>query len=60
MVKIELTEEEAGLFVSFRKYQDQFKILLDNGIFDAIVGSKIIHKDGHGIRMIETTIIRRI
>jgi len=58
-VKIELILEDAQLFKLFRQYQDQFKILLDNGVFDFIIGSKTIHKNGLTIKVIETNLIRR-
>lgn len=42
-IKIELNEEDARLFVSFRKYQDVFKTMLDSGVFDTKSGSIILH-----------------
>ena len=59
MVKIELTDEDAKLFMEFRKHQDQFKQLLDNGVFEYLVGEKVIHKDGLSIRVIETRVVKR-
>ncbi len=58
-VKLELTLEDAELFKKFRQYQDQFKILLDNGVFEALNGSKVIHKSGSVIKIIETKLVRR-
>ena len=58
-IKIELDEEEARLFVLFRQHQNSFQILLDGGVFDSLIGRKVIHKDGPNIRMIETTVIRK-
>ena len=56
---IELTDDDAALFAQFRKYQDQFKVLLENGVFDFLVGSKTLHKTGKDIKVIETnTVIR--
>ncbi len=59
-IKIELSLQDAELFKLFRKYQDPFKQLLDNGVFEPLNGSKIIHKDGLKIRMIETRTIKRM
>ena len=57
---VELSDEEAKLFVEFRKYQDQFIILLAEGVFDDYLGYKEIHKNGHIIKMVVTTITKRI
>lgn len=59
LTTIELTDEEAKLFLEFRKHYAQFKQLLDNGVFDFMVGEKVLHKDGNNIRIIETRIVRR-
>ena len=59
MVKIELTDEDAKLFSQFRKYQDQFKQLLDNKVFEHLIGEVVIHKDGFSIRIIETRVVKR-
>ena len=59
MTKIELTDEDAILFMAFRKHQDQFKQLLDNGVFEYLIGEKVIHKDGLQIRVIETRVVKR-
>lgn len=59
MIKIELDLEDTELFKEFRKYQDQFKKLLEAGIFSDYVGSKTIHKDGKEIRMIEDKFVRK-
>jgi hypothetical protein len=56
---IELTPIDAELFIQFRKHQDQFEVLLREGVFDSYVGSKTVHKDGDRIRLIETTFIKR-
>lgn len=60
MIKIELSLQDAELFKLFRKYQHPFKQLLDSGVFEPINGSKIIHKNGEKIRMIETRTIKRL
>lgn len=59
MTKIELTDEDARLFSEFRKHQDQFRQLLENGVFEYLIGEKVIHKDGLSIRVIETRVIKR-
>jgi hypothetical protein len=54
MIKIELTNEDADLFKDFRKYQDDFTVMLSNGVFNFKNGSCIIHRDNDGkIRKIE-------
>ena len=60
MITIELTPDNAELFKEFCRYQDQFQVLLSEGVFDEFIGSKIIHKDTSGIRMVETTFIKRL
>jgi len=55
---ISLSEEE--LYKQFLLYKNDFKILLENGIFESFNGSKKIHKSGYEIKLIETNLIRRI
>ena len=57
MIQIELNEEDAELFVLFRKHQDEFKRLLSEGLFQPYNGSVTVHKDGKRIRKIALTII---
>lgn len=59
MTTVELTEEDAELFIEFRKHQKQFKQLLDNGVFDSLNGQKILHKSGFNIMVIETRVVKR-
>ena len=59
LTTIQITEEDARLFVEFQKHHVQFKKLLENGIFDFLIGQKIIHKDGLTIKVIETRVIKR-
>lgn len=56
---IELNPVDAALFVSFRKHQDQFSVLLAEGMFDDFIGHKTVHKDGKNIRLVETTFVKR-
>ena len=56
-MQIELSEEDAQLFVLFRKHQDEFKKLLGEGLFQPYNGSVTVHKDGKKIRKIALTII---
>ena len=56
---VTLNKEEQELFVLFRKYQPQIKKLMDSGLFDETNGSRIIHKNGPVIRMIEITTFQR-
>ena len=60
VVKIELTSIDAELFIQFRCYQEQFKTLLERGVFSDYVGYKAIHKDGKHIRLIETHFAEKI
>lgn len=59
MTIIELKPEDAKLFILFQRYQDQFRVLLEDGIFEDFVGSATIHKDGVGIRITQKTITKR-
>ena len=59
MITLQITHEDARLFVEFCKYQKQFKQLLDNGVFDYLIGEKVLHKDGLNIRIIETRTVKR-
>ena len=59
LTTIQITEEDARLFVEFRKHHVQFKKLLENGVFDFFIGQKILHKDGLTIKIIETRLIKR-
>lgn len=60
LTTIQLTEKEARLFLEFRKHQDVFKQLLENGVFDFLIGQKILHKTGFKISMIETRDFKRL
>lgn len=59
LITVQLTEEDAKLFVEFRKYQRQFQQLLENGVFDSYTGSKSIHKNGLEIKIVETNFVQR-
>ena len=59
LIPIYLTEKDAKLFKEFRKRQDDFKQLLENGVFDYLIGQKIIHKTGLKISIIETRDFKR-
>ena len=59
LTTIQLTADDAKLFIEFRKHQAQFKQLLDNGVFDFLIGEKVLHKDGLSIRVIETRVVKR-
>ena len=59
LINVSLTNEDAILFVEFRKLQDEFMILRKNGIFDVKNGSITIHFDSEGlVRKIETNEIK--
>lgn len=48
-VSVDLTEEEAKLFLEFRKYQDTFKKMIDCGVFETQPGSIILHFNLDGV-----------
>lgn len=48
MYNIQLTKEEADLFVEFRKYEIVFKTLLDSGVFDTKNGSAVLSFNSSG------------
>lgn len=48
MYNLELTKEEADLFVEFRKHEILFKILLDSGVFDTKNGSAVLSFNSSG------------
>ncbi len=48
MIKIELTNEDASLFKLFREYQDRFKVLLDNKVFEIKNGKAVLNFDSEG------------
>lgn len=48
LTTIYLNEEDAKLFLEFRKNQDDFMILKANGIFSLKNGNMLIHKDLNG------------
>ena len=57
---IELTNEDAELFKLFRQYQDQFKILIEEGVMKFSNGRATIHKDALGeIALVEITSVSR-
>jgi len=59
-VIIQLDTQKAEMFKQFCKHQEQFKILLEEGVFDSYVGSKTIHKNGEKIQIIESKNVKRI
>jgi hypothetical protein len=57
---IELTDEDAELFKLFRKHQDQFKVLLEEGVMTFSNGRATVHKDSMGeIALVEITSVSR-
>lgn len=61
-VNVELTEEEAALFVLFRQHQDFFLLLLKEGVFDVRNGKVVLHFNNDQLSMMEKEFIswRRI
>ncbi len=51
MTNIELTDDEANLFILFRKYQDQFAYLISQGFFETKGGHVIVHFNVNGTIM---------
>lgn len=60
LTTIQIVKEDAELFIEFRKHQKEFKQLLENGVFDYLIGQKIIHKTGYKISVIETRDFKRL
>lgn len=48
LIAIEITNEEAKSFVLFRKYQEEFNYLLNEGFFN-FVGEARIWRDGNKV-----------
>lgn len=48
MVIIELQDQEAELFKSFRKHQTQFETLISNGVFEVRKGQAILSFSNEG------------
>ena len=42
-IMVQLTPEDAELFVLFRKYQAAFAFMLKNGVFDVHTGHAVLH-----------------
>ena len=49
IVRIEVNPEEAELFKNFRKYQDDFVEMLENGVFDFKKGIAYIYRNDKGV-----------
>lgn len=47
-IAVEMTEEDAILFVKFRKFQGTFNLLVSSGVADIKNGSMTLHFDGNG------------
>lgn len=47
-VSINLSPEEARLFMLFRQHQANFQVLVDNHVFDIKRGNVILSYDDHG------------
>lgn len=59
MTSIELTDQEAELFLKFRQHQDQFNKLVECDFFSIKGAPGIVHFDEHSnIRKIEVPQIR--
>ena len=49
MITLELTEQDAELFLAFRKCQDTFSAMLDSGVFTLKHESVVLWFDGNGV-----------
>lgn len=49
LTKIELTDEDAKLFLEFRKFQNDFTIIFNAGVFDLRNAQAVINFDSFGI-----------
>lgn len=48
-IVVELSNEDAALFVQFRKHQDIFRTLLENGVFATRNGKAILNFNADGV-----------
>lgn len=48
-ITVEMTENEAELFVEFQKYRDVFQVLLNNGVFETRNGQAVLNFTPEGI-----------
>lgn len=48
MTSIELSSQDAALFVSFQKNYDTFMTLKDSGVFDIRNGTAVLNFDNNG------------
>ena len=53
LITIQLTEEDARLFVEFKKHQTQFRQLERRSVFKHFIGQITIHKNGNAIKRID-------
>lgn len=48
LISVEMTEDEAKLFLKFREYQNDFLTLVNSGVFETRNGVAILHFDRDG------------
>lgn len=48
-IVVELSPEDAAMFVEFRKRQDTFKTLIDQGVFDIRNGKAVLNFNADGV-----------
>jgi hypothetical protein len=49
LITIELTPDDAALFLVFRKYQDTFAAIVESGVFNIRQGGALFWFDEHGV-----------
>lgn len=47
-ITVEMSEEDAALFIKFRRFQGMFEMLTESGITDIKNGSMTLHFDSSG------------
>lgn len=57
MIKIELTNEEAELFKSFRQYQDDFESIIESKALEVRNGKAVLNFSSEGLMNIEITFL---
>ena len=57
-INVELTTDDAELFMKFRKYQHLFDLLIQNDVFSIKNGKAVLNFDSKGnLRLISTDVI---
>ena len=59
LIKIELTESDAKLFLKFREFQSDFQVMVESGVFNVRNGVAILNYNAEGhLTQIDFNVIR--